>query len=194
MEVGFRHSGNVQMDQRNALAMCTDGTLINMIEKGELDHFSAVMIDEAHERSKNIDLILRLLKERLPLYPHLKVLIASATIDSESFLRYFGKKTATIINFESKRKYNYTSNKNGEPTWRDESVALPYKKGDLQVLMSTIASDLAKQIFELLEGMDQRKNAKGDILAFLPGMRTIDDAVKKFRRGRRKPGSYGSHA
>ncbi len=89
-DVGFRHSGSPATDWRNKLVYMTDGTLINMIVRNELGRLSVIMIDEAHERSVNIDLILGLLKTQLPRYPHLKLIIASATINSEMFLKYYG--------------------------------------------------------------------------------------------------------
>ncbi|MEZ4667562.1 MAG: hypothetical protein R3E39_06550 [Anaerolineae bacterium] len=63
----------------------TDGKLINDIVSGTVSNYSIVAIDEAHERSVNIDLILGLLQEQLYLYPHLRVIIASAMIDQETF-------------------------------------------------------------------------------------------------------------
>lgn len=89
-DVGFRHSGSPSTDRRNKMVYMTDGTLINMIVRNELGRLNVIMIDEAHERSLNIDLILGLLKEQLPRYPHLRLIIASATIDTARFLAYYG--------------------------------------------------------------------------------------------------------
>lgn len=89
-DVGFRHSGSPSTDRRNKMVYMTDGTLINMIVRNELGRLSVIMIDEAHERSLNIDLILGLLKEQLHRYPHLRLIIASATIDTGRFLAYYG--------------------------------------------------------------------------------------------------------
>lgn len=89
-DIGFRHSGNPATDHRNKLVYMTDGTLINMIIRNEIGRLSVIMIDEAHERSLNIDLILGLLKAQLPKYPHLKLIIASATIKASKFLNYYG--------------------------------------------------------------------------------------------------------
>ena len=57
-EIGYRHSKDRNRDWRNRAFPTTDGSLINMIQKGELGGLSLVMIDEAHERSLNIDVIL----------------------------------------------------------------------------------------------------------------------------------------
>src|SRR2546421_11005021 len=88
-DIGFRYSNHPYSDWRNRLVYVTDGTLINWIVNGQIANLSAIMIDEAHERSLNIDLILGMLKKLLPRYPHLKLIIASATIDSGLFLNYF---------------------------------------------------------------------------------------------------------
>ena len=87
-DVGFRHSGEPASDWRNKLVFVTDGTLINWIVSGQISNLSVIMIDEAHERSLNIDLILGLLKRQLPRFPHLKLIIASATINAELFPKF----------------------------------------------------------------------------------------------------------
>lgn len=90
-DVGFRYSKEKHStDHRNKLVYMTDGSLINMIVGNQLSTLSVIMIDEAHERSLNIDLILGLLKAQLRRYPQLRLIIASATIDTQQFLRYFG--------------------------------------------------------------------------------------------------------
>ena len=88
-DVGFRYKNNPYSDWRNRLVYATDGTLINWIASGQIANLSVIMIDEAHERSLNIDLILGLLKKLLPRYPHLKLIVASATIDFGPLRRLF---------------------------------------------------------------------------------------------------------
>ncbi len=92
MIVGYRHSevGKSMTDSANRIIFMTDGTLLNEIKSGEVEKYSVVMIDEAHERSVNIDVILSLLKHKLSQIPHLHVVIASATVDSEGFKSFFG--------------------------------------------------------------------------------------------------------
>ncbi len=92
LAVGYRYSeiGDTMRDSANRLLFTTDGTLLGWLQSGEIRRYSVVMIDEAHERSVNIDKILALLRLKLPEWPHLQVIIASATVDSEVFLNYFG--------------------------------------------------------------------------------------------------------
>lgn len=86
--VGFRHSGEKAYSHHNIGIVVTDGSLKNWMRDGHLGQYSLIMIDEAHKRSVNIDNLLTLLQYKLPLYPHLKVIIASATINDtvKSFL------------------------------------------------------------------------------------------------------------
>lgn len=91
LAVGYRHSqvGETCTDHANRLVYMTDGTLLGMIGRGELARASVVMIDEAHESTTNIQLILGLLRDRLYQYPRLHVIVASATVDAESFVAFF---------------------------------------------------------------------------------------------------------
>lgn len=68
----------------------SDGTLINWLKDGRIGQFDVVMIDEAHEQSENMEQIFALLKARLPLYPRMRVVIASATANVDRFRQYFG--------------------------------------------------------------------------------------------------------
>lgn len=88
--VGYQVSGDKNWDDACQLIYATDGSVINWIREGRLAKIGTVIVDEAHERSENIDLILALLREQLPRYPHLRVIIASATIDKDFFVEYFG--------------------------------------------------------------------------------------------------------
>jgi len=90
-DIGYQHAGNPASDWRCKLRFCTDGSLISWIAAGQLDRIGTVMIDEAHERSLNIDLIIGLLTQALPRYPHLKLIIASATIAADRFINHFAQ-------------------------------------------------------------------------------------------------------
>src|SRR5207244_8557341 len=82
--------GDKNHDESCQLIYVTDGTMINWLREGRLSRFSAVIVDEAHERSTNIDFILGYLKRELPRIPHLRVIIASATFDIDFYVEYFG--------------------------------------------------------------------------------------------------------
>ena len=158
-DIGFRYKNNPYSDWRNRLVYATDGTVINWIVSGQIANLSVIMIDEAHERSLNIDLILGLLKKLLPTYPHLKLIVASATIDSGLFLNYFGTETATLIEFQGKRKFNV------DTYFRDPDRALPYD--ELPKLLRSVPQEVANEVVWLLEEIESGNKPTGDVLAFL---------------------------
>ncbi|MCC6933906.1 MAG: hypothetical protein IT292_11765 [Deltaproteobacteria bacterium] len=90
-EVGLRYRGEAtRQDPYTKLLFVTDGILIRWIVSGEIGKFSVIVIDEAHEQSSNMELIFALLKYKMPLYPRLRLVIASATVDVEKICNYFG--------------------------------------------------------------------------------------------------------
>ena len=89
-QVGYQVSGERHWDAACELIYVTDGTMINWVRDGQLATMSMVIIDEAHERSENIDIILAQLRELLRQHEHLRVIIASATLDRDFFVSYFG--------------------------------------------------------------------------------------------------------
>lgn len=91
LSVGFIHGKcKIRHDAYNRLVFMTDGFLLNQIRSGEIGKYSVIMIDEAHERSVNIDICLMALRSMMPRYPRLRVIIASATVDESLFAKYFG--------------------------------------------------------------------------------------------------------
>ncbi len=88
--VGYQVSGEKRWDSACELIYVTDGTMINWVRDGQLAKIGTVIIDEAHERSENIDIILAQLREQLEQHEHLRVIITSATLDRDFFVSYFG--------------------------------------------------------------------------------------------------------
>lgn len=170
-DVGWRHRGAEQRDWRNKLAFVTDGTLVNIITREELDRVSVVFVDEAHERSFNIDLILALLRRALPRFPQLRVVIASATIDTGSFAEFFA----------------------------DESGPAPIltMSGTLHAVECRLSAERQMPLRRLIAGCDQLAANKavetlaavgsgdepaGDVLVFLPTKRKIAQAIRRINR------------
>lgn len=88
--VGYQVRFTSEVSENSAIKLMTDGILLAEIANDrELKKYSTIIIDEAHERSLNIDFILGYLKRLLPKRPDLKVIITSATIDPERFARHF---------------------------------------------------------------------------------------------------------
>lgn len=172
-DIGYRYSKDRNADRFNAAFMATDGSLINMIKQGQLADLSVVMIDEAHERSLNIDIILKLMKNMLPLYPHLKLLIVSATLNAEKFLEYFGTETAALIEFEPKSKFIYVGH------FADESEKIHYDNPSK--LKKEIVGALVNKTMWLLNEQVEGRKGYGHILGFLQGVKPIDEAVSLLR-------------
>ena len=88
--VGYQVRFNDQVSDQTAIKVMTDGILLTELTKDrQLQAYDTLIIDEAHERSLNIDFILGYLKRLLPKRPDLKVIITSATIDVERFSKHF---------------------------------------------------------------------------------------------------------
>jgi ATP-dependent helicase HrpA len=146
--------------------LMTDGILLAEIQTDrELRAYDTIIIDEAHERSLNIDFLLGYLAQLLPKRPDLKVVITSATIDPERFSRHFGD--APIIEVSGRTypvevRYRPLLEEDGEDADRDQITAI---------------TDAVEEL--MAEG-------KGDILVFLSGEREIRDTAdalekKKYR-------------
>jgi HrpA-like RNA helicase/uncharacterized protein YndB with AHSA1/START domain len=95
--VGFQVSGDKAHDDSCQLIYVTDGTMINWLREGRLSKIGTVIVDEAHERSANIDFILGYLKKELDRYPHLRVIITSATFDESFYQEYFGPDRTEVV-------------------------------------------------------------------------------------------------
>jgi len=202
-DVGFRHSGSPSTDWRNKMVYMTDGTLINMIVRNELGRLSVIMIDEAHERSLNIDLILGLFRTQLPRYPKLKLIIASATINAGMFLEYYGgPKGIDPDKFASDTGEGFLSYNNqqiatalkdssvgfyGFPGKREHPVETRFREEDAlpeEQWSGRMPDEMAKKVLQILRDIQSGKEqARGDILGFLHGEAPIERAVELIRAG-----------
>ena len=98
--VGYKVRFNDQISENTQIKLMTDGILLAEIQHDRfLNQYDTIIIDEAHERSLNIDFILGYLKELLPRRPDLKVIITSATIDPERFSKHFNTQWFTNTPF-----------------------------------------------------------------------------------------------
>ncbi|MGZ0203166.1 ATP-dependent RNA helicase HrpA [Streptomyces sp. RM1] len=148
------------------IKLMTDGILLAEIQTDrELRAYDTIIIDEAHERSLNIDFLLGYLAQLLPKRPDLKVVITSATIDPERFSRHFGD--APII----------------EVSGRTYPVEVRYRP-----LLEADSEDADRdQITAICDAVEElQAEGKGDILVFLSGEREIRDTAdalekKKYR-------------
>lgn len=177
-QIGFSHSGSDEYDRRTRLIFKTDGKLINDIVSGAVANYSIIMIDEAHERTVNIDLILGLLKDQMYLYPHLRLIVASATIDHETFIGYYGgsEQVPFILSKGIQNPIQMHWWGDPEDTWWKE-----INKGQLPARHQLPRSigELVMRLCQWLDGLTgtERKEEEGHILVFLPGSKEIDQTV-----------------
>jgi len=186
--VGYQVRFTQESSERTLVKVMTDGILLAQIQHDpELRAYDTLIIDEAHERSLNIDFLLGYLTNLLPRRPDLKVIITSATIDSERFARHFapGGPVADDVAIHNAAVEDPTrtdpSAGPGHPiapvvevTGRTYPVVVRYRplagatKGDEKDLMTGI-----------VEACDElMREGHGDVLVFLSGEREIRDAVE----------------
>jgi len=179
--LGIRHAGREDYSRHNFGVVVTDGSLVNWLRDGNLSQYSLVMVDEAHKRSINIDKLLVLLQEKLPLYPHLKVLISSATINLEEFKKSFerlGISTGVLdLSLTLKEEINYyvhywkSKKVKGCDCWLCSDDALREKfwsKKDIPPEEAELPEIVSSFVIEILQHTE-----KGSILAILTGEAVI---------------------
>jgi HrpA-like RNA helicase len=108
--VGYQVKGDARHDAATQLVYVTDGTMLNWLREGRLNKIGTVVVDEAHERSTNIDFIMGYLCRELDRYPHLRVVITSATFDVPFYENYFGgPDRVETMTIDAKKTFGYGS-------------------------------------------------------------------------------------
>jgi ATP-dependent helicase HrpA len=175
-EVGFQVRFTGEVSRSTKVKLMTDGILLAEIQRDKLlRKYNAIIIDEAHERSLNIDFILGYLKRILPQRPDLKIIITSATIDPERFAKHFGSEEtpSPIIEvsgrtFPVEIRYRPLSQPaGGAVTGDDEDTT-----SDDELEEDRDPLDAVCDAVDELAG-----EALGDILIFFSGEREIRDAA-----------------
>ena len=176
MHVGFKVRFNDTLSSGAWVKLMTDGILLAETQGDPLlKQYDTLIIDEAHERSLNIDFLLGYLKQLLPKRPDLKVIITSATIDADRFARHFGSldKPAPVI----------------EVSGRLYPVELRYRpvEADVALVARPGAAQKAKEQRDLMDAIVDAVDelaliGPGDVLVFLPGEREIRDAAEALRK------------
>ncbi len=172
--VGYQVRFTDRVSEATKIRLMTDGILLNAIHRDrDLTAYDTIIIDEAHERSLNIDFLLGYLKTLLPRRPDLKVIITSATIDPESFAAHFADpqtdEPAPIIEVSGR---TYPVELRYRPLVERTEVADP-KGGAPKV--RTVERDLFDAIGDGVQEL--MREAPGDILVFLSGEAEIRDAA-----------------
>ncbi|MFB7716962.1 ATP-dependent RNA helicase HrpA [Nocardia sp. NPDC056100] len=175
--VGYTVRFTDQASDRTLVKLMTDGILLAEIQRDRLlRRYDTIIIDEAHERSLNIDFLMGYLKQLLPKRPDLKLIITSATIDPELFARHFSdeKGTPAPIVEVSGRSFPV------EIRYQPLSLEVPLTSDDpddedTQVVDRDPTDAIGDAVRELLAEGD------GDILVFLSGEREIRDTADTLR-------------
>ncbi|KGF80104.1 ATP-dependent helicase [Massilia sp. JS1662] len=179
--VGYKVRFNDTLSPGAWVKLMTDGILLAETQTDPLlKAYDTIIIDEAHERSLNIDFLLGYLKEILPRRPDLKVIITSATIDADRFARHFGTpdKPAPVIEVSGRL---YKVEVRYRPVERDQEFA-PAADGK-SVSKAQAARDKRDLMDAVVDGVDELcRLGQGDVLVFLPGEREIRDCAEALRK------------
>jgi ATP-dependent helicase HrpA len=161
--VGYKVRFQDRLSKDASVKLMTDGILLAETQTDpDLRAYDTIIIDEAHERSLNIDFLLGYLRQLLPRRPDLKVVVTSATIDADRFAQYFASKRGPApVLMVSGRTFPV------EVRWR------PFEESRDYDLNSAI-TDAVDELWRGPQG--------GDILVFLPGEREIREAADHLRK------------
>jgi len=166
--VGYQVRFTENVGDDTFIKFMTDGILLAEIQSDRwLSKYDTLIIDEAHERSLNIDFLLGYLKQLVQRRPDLKLVITSATIDTERFAKHFGD--APVVNVEGR----------GFPV--DVRYFVPGKNEGEDETGHATELPLADAIVAAADDIS-RQDPLGDILVFLPGEREIRDAHAALNR------------
>lgn len=161
--VGFKIRFHDQSKPQSLIKIMTDGILLAETQNDPyLNQYDTLIIDEAHERSLNIDFMIGYLKWLLPQRPDLKIIITSATIDPECFAKHFNK--APII----------------EVSGRSYPVEVRYRPIQQLEEDDETSGDLQQAIIAAVD--DLQRDIRGDILIFLNGQREIRETADSLRK------------
>lgn len=159
--VGYKVRFNDRTSPSTRVKLMTDGILLKELESDRsFRRYDTIIIDEAHERSLNIDLLCGVLKQMLPSRPDLKVIVTSATIDPEKFAAFFGG--APIIEVSGR----------GYPV---ETRYRPLIAEDEDAAELSLPEGIVEAIRELDESAP---SVRADTLVFLPGEKQIREAAE----------------
>lgn len=171
--VGYQVRFEDQSDANTLVKLMTDGILLAETQHDRfLERYDTIIVDEAHERSLNIDFLLGYLKTLLPRRPDLKVIITSATIDLERFSKHFND--APIIEV-SGRTYPVE-------TWYRPLTSEQDEEGNRVEDDLTVDQAILATLDEIAAHERSLGKGPGDVLVFLPGEREIRDAAEMLRK------------
>lgn len=170
-QIGYQVRFTDNTTEQSRVKVMTDGILLAEVQHDRfLDRYDTLIIDEAHERSLNIDFLLGYLRQLLPKRPDLKVIITSATIEVGRFSEFFNK--APVI----------------EVSGRTYPVDIRYRPlaGDEDDRDQSWTDGVLAALDEIEQHERSEKQPPGDVLVFLPGEREIRNLSKVLRHAELK--------
>lgn len=160
--VGFKVRFADQVSDATRLLLMTDGLLLaELASDPALRRYDTIIVDEAHERSLNVDLLLGVLKRLLPQRPDLKLIITSATLDVQRFCAFFGN--APLVRAGGR---GHPIEVRYRETQAEEDRDLPFAVLNAYNQIAAEPGDIGR----------------GDVLVFLPGEREIRDVQEFLER------------
>ncbi|MFW6853464.1 ATP-dependent RNA helicase HrpA [Burkholderia gladioli] len=183
--VGYKVRFTDNLAPGASVKLMTDGILLAETQTDPLLRaYDTLIIDEAHERSLNIDFLLGYLKQILPKRPDLKLIVTSATIDAERFARHFGSEEKPAPVFEVSGRL-YPVEMRYRPIADDRPAAIRNAEGaasgrDRQKSAREAERDLMDGIVDAVDELC--REGPGDVLVFLPGEREIREAAEALRK------------
>ena len=175
--VGYQVRFHDQVSAATRIKIMTDGILLAETQSDpEFRAYDTIILDEAHERSLNIDFLLGYLKTLLPRRPELKLVISSATLEAERFADYFGG--ATVIEVSGR---TYPVELRYRPPGEDKArPAVPAKPEPAKEKQEEPETDFSQALLDAVDEL--AREGPGDVLVFLPGEREIREAQEALRK------------
>src|SRR4051794_1188054 len=181
--VGYQVRFTDRVSKATRIKLMTDGILLNELRRDRmLRAYDTIIIDEAHERSLNIDFLLGYLRQLLPQRPDLKLIITSATIDPQSFAEHFASADGTPAPIVEVSGRTYPV----EIRYRPLVAEAMAEDEDDPDPVPAVDRDYLQGINDALDEL--AREAPGDVLVFLSGENEIRDAADAIR-GRNLPGT-----
>ena len=190
-QVGYKVRFNDQVSSNSYIKLMTDGILLAEMQKDRLlRQYDTIIIDEAHERSLNIDFILGYLRQLLPKRPDLKVIVTSATIDPQRFANHFADKSgkpAPVIEVSGRtypvemryRPLNENNQQSDHQQNKSDEKQASANDGSYE------GKDIISGILDAVDELSALTNdhqGQGDILIFLNGEREIRDTAQALNK------------
>ncbi|KAF8167397.1 P-loop containing nucleoside triphosphate hydrolase protein [Crassisporium funariophilum] len=204
--VGYAIRGESKQDRNTKLLFCTTGVVLRRLSSGDtLEDVSHIVVDEVHERSVDGDFLLLELKELLKHHPTLKVVLMSATINHETFVKYFNgapllmipgfahpvvdkylEDIIPIINYRpASVKPTRKENADAQKALRQEYLSSGLDESSVTAIQNITRSERIdyQLIASLVEHIVSTVTTPGGVLIFLPGVGEIRQCIDAIRKG-----------